>query len=135
MKKIKKSLVTITGVSGYVGSQTCLSFLKNGQFAIRGTMRSTKNVKYIEVLKRSLGDHFSELELVEADLNNDQSIRDAVKGSKYVVHTASTSMQDQDAKLEKEMIKTEMDGTLSVMKAAHEYKVKRVVYTSCTESI
>ena len=35
----QRPLVTITGVSGYVGSQTCLAFLKDGTFRVRGTVR------------------------------------------------------------------------------------------------
>lgn len=35
----EKPTVTITGVSGYVGSQTCLAFLKDGGYRVRGTIR------------------------------------------------------------------------------------------------
>ena len=63
-----KPLVTITGISGYVGSQVCLHFLKDGGYRVRGTVRSTKNAKKMDPLKTAFREHFKALELVEADL-------------------------------------------------------------------
>ena len=42
--------VTITGVSGYVGSAVCLEFLKDGGFKVRGTVRDKNNPKKIQTL-------------------------------------------------------------------------------------
>ena len=50
-----KPLVVITGISGYVGSQVCLSFLKHGGFRVRGTVRSTKNPAKMEPLIKAFG--------------------------------------------------------------------------------
>ena len=69
-----KPIVTITGISGYVGSQVCLYFLKCGQFKIRGTVRSKTNTAKIQPLKDAFGDLFDEIELVEADLLNENSL-------------------------------------------------------------
>lgn len=38
-----KPVVTITGISGYLGAQVCLHYLKDGSYRVRGTVRSTKN--------------------------------------------------------------------------------------------
>ena len=84
-----KPIVTITGISGYVGAQTCLYFLKNGSFKVRGTVRSLNNPKKIEPLKRAFGEYFDQLELVEADLLDEKSMIQAMEGSTYIVHTAS----------------------------------------------
>jgi len=65
-----KPLVTITGISGYVGSQVCKAFLESGQFRVRGTVRSKTNPKKIEPLQNAFGALFDQLELVEADLLN-----------------------------------------------------------------
>jgi nucleoside-diphosphate-sugar epimerase len=71
-------IVTITGISGYVGSQVCLAFLKNGTFKVRGTVRSVSNAAKIEPLKVAFGEHFEKLELVEADLLNEESLFKAI---------------------------------------------------------
>ena len=54
----QKPLVTITGVSGYLGSQTCLLFLKDGNYRVRGTVRSTSNEAKIAPLKAGFGEYF-----------------------------------------------------------------------------
>lgn len=58
----------------------------------------------------------------------------AIKGSDFVVHTASpfplTPPSDEN-----ELIKPAVDGTLAVMKACREEKVKRIVLTSSIAAI
>ena len=46
----------------------CKTFLEDGTYRVRGTVRSITNEKKIEPLKKAFGDLFSKLELVEADL-------------------------------------------------------------------
>ena len=109
-----KPLVTITGVSGYLGSQTALVFLKDGNFRVRGTVRSTTNEVKIAPLRAGFGEHFNQLELVEADLLNEASIIAACAGSTYVIHTASPFNFSEK---EEDIIKAAVDGSLAVMKA------------------
>ena len=129
-----KPIVTITGISGYIGAQTCLCFLKNGNFKVRGTVRSVNNPDKIEPLKKAFGEYFNQLELVEADLCNENSMIKAIEGSTYIVHTASPfpieSPHNEDV-----LIKPAVEGTLAVMKAAKLNKVKRVVITSSVVAI
>ena len=84
-----KPLVLITGITGYVGSQTLNTFIKDGSFRLRGTVRSLTNAKKIDPLKEFFGEQWSQVELVEADLLNEESIASACEGCTYVVHTAS----------------------------------------------
>ena len=58
---------------------------------MRGTVRSTKNPAKLEPLVRAYGEHYKDLELVEADLLDEASMFRAIEGCKYVVHTASPS--------------------------------------------
>ena len=54
----------ITGVTGFIGSQVCLEYLKDGTYLVRGTVRDTKNEKRMAPLKKALGDLFSKVEFV-----------------------------------------------------------------------
>ena len=74
----QRSTVVITGLSGYVGSQVCLSFLKDGGFKVRGTVRDPHNEAKITPLRKAFGDLFSQLELAPADLMDPESIDKAV---------------------------------------------------------
>ena len=68
------------------------------------------------------------MEFVEADLLDEASLKAAVAGSTYVVHTASPFYFG--AKTEEEVCKPAVDGTMAVVKACKEHGVKRCVITS-----
>ena len=70
----QKPLVTITGITGYLGAHVCLLFLKDGSYRVRGTVRSKSNATKIDPIKKAYGELFDQLELVEADLLNDASM-------------------------------------------------------------
>ena len=62
-------MVTITGVSGFVGSHVCYAFLVDGGFRVRGTVRDKTSEK-VKPLKEAFGELYNQLELVEVDLDN-----------------------------------------------------------------
>jgi nucleoside-diphosphate-sugar epimerase len=84
-------------------------------------------------LRKAFGDWFENLELVEADLLDADSISRAVVGSTYVVHTASPVVFNP--KTDDDVIKPAVDGTLAVMKACTASGVKRVVVTSSMAAV
>ena len=130
-----KPLVVITGITGYVGSQVCYHFLKHGGFKVRGTVRSTKNPKKMQPLVKAFGQElYNQLELVEADLLDENSLLAAASGCEYIVHTASP-FPIAEPKDEMELIAPAVNGTLAMMKAAHQNKVKRIVITSSVAAI
>ena len=124
--------MTITGVTGYLGSQIAAIFLKEGGFRVRGTVRSKSNSFKICPLKAGLGTLFDKMELVEADLLDEASIMKACEGATYVVHSASPMSPYLS---EDELMKPAVFGTTAVMKACTQNKVKRCVITSSTMAI
>ena len=68
MVESTKPTVTITGISGFLGSHVCLTYLQSGEYNVRGTVRSKTNEKRLEPLRKAFGEHFDQLELIEADL-------------------------------------------------------------------
>lgn len=133
MDSKNKPRVVITGITGYVGSHICLAFLKHGGFRVRGTARDPNNTKKINPLRVAFGPLFSELEIVKADLNDEESLIEACSDCEYVVHTASPF--SLTFKSEEEAIKPAVQGTLSVLKGARRHGAKRVVITSSVVSI
>lgn len=134
MVESTKQTVVITGVSGYLGSHVALLFLKDGSYNVRGTVRDAKNPTKIEPLRKAFGDLFNQLTLVEADLNNEESIFASIKGANLVVHTASP-FPLAPPRNENDLINPAVNGTASVMKACHANKVSRVVITSSIAAI
>ena len=126
-----KPLVTITGISGFLGAHVCLLFLQDGGYRVRGTVRSTSNASKLEPLKKAFGDLYNNLELAEADLLNEESLATAIAGSTYVVHTASPFSMSAS---EEELVKPAVDGTMAVVRACKTHSVKRCVITSSIAS-
>ena len=83
-----EDLILVTGASGFVATHIVKLLLEKG-CRVRGTVRSLKNEKKVAPLRRLCPSPKFELELVEADLLNENSWLNAVKGCTYVIHTAS----------------------------------------------
>ena len=111
----QKPLVTITGISGYIGGEVTKQFLENGNYRIRGTVRNPSDEAKVAPLREAFGEElFNKIELVAADLLDEASLENAIKGSDYVVHVASPFFFSDDAD---SLIKPAVDGTTFVMKA------------------
>ena len=106
--------MTITGITGYLGGHVCLQFLQDGGFRVRGTVRDRTSEAKVAPIREAFGDLFSQLELVEADLLDEQSLINACQGSTYVVHTASPFFMGND---ESQLIPPAVNGTTAIMKA------------------
>ena len=101
---------------------------------MRGTVRDKKNENKLAPLRKAFGENFNKLELVEADLLKPETIDEAIKGCDYVIHTASP-FPIEAPKDENVLIRPAVEGTLAAVKAAHKYKVKRIVITSSVAAI
>ena len=128
--------VLVTGASGYVASHCIKKLLKNGEYRVKGTVRSLKNETVCEALNNLVPDAKFKLELVEAaDLLDERSWKNVVGGCTYVLHVASPCSLETPIH-EDEFIKPAVDGTLNVLKACKEMGgVKRVVITSSIAAI
>ena len=129
----QKPLVTITGISGFLGSHTTLVFLKDGGYRVRGTVRDKNNEAKIAPLRAAFGDLFSQIELVEADLMDKDSLTRAVAGSTFVVHIASPVALSFES--EEESVTPAVNGTKAVIEACHANSVRRCVITSSIAAI
>jgi len=83
-----QDLVLVTGASGFLASHIVKQLLELG-YRVRGTVRSLKDDKKVGPLRKLVDKPKYELELVEADLLNENSWLDAIKGCTYALHTAS----------------------------------------------
>ena len=46
-----RPIVTVTGITGYIGSHVGLLLLKDGSYRVRGTVRSKNNADKIDPLR------------------------------------------------------------------------------------
>lgn len=122
-----KPLVTITGISGYIGAEVTMQFLQDGGYRVRGTVRDVNNQAKLEPLRQAFGEHYDSIELFQADLSDAASLNRAIAGATYVVHVASPISGPLSTA---EDYKPAVDGTMAVMRACAEHGIRRCVITS-----
>ena len=128
MVEIRKPIITVTGITGYIGSQVGFEVLKSKNYKLRGTTRDLNSDK-IDALRKLFGSDFDEVELKEADLLNPESIMNAIAGSTFVIHVASPYIISEP-KDPQTIITPAVEGTLSVLRACRAAGVRRVSITS-----
>lgn len=120
-------LCLVSGVSGYLGSWIAKDLLEKG-FRVRGTVRSLDDPGRIATLRQLLPG----VELVAADLRQEQGWAEAVAGCQWVFHVASP----QAVKSEHDRTGGAISGTQYVLAAAFaEPSVQKVVMTSSEAAI
>ena len=102
---------------------------------VRGSVRDLKDSEKLGRLRAGLGEElFAKIEFVEMDLMNEEQIDSAVDGCQYIVHIASPCPMKQP-KDENEVIEPAFKGTISILRAANQYGIKRVALCSSFAAI
>ena len=110
--------VLVTGGTGFVGANLVRELLKDGH-GVRVLVRPSSDRRALEGC---------DVEFVEGDLLDPASLRRATAGTRVVYHVAADYRlwaRDPDA-----LYRTNVEGTRSLLAAAAEAGVARVVYTS-----
>jgi dihydroflavonol-4-reductase len=128
------SIVLVTGGSGFVGVHTILQLLAAGH-EVRTTVRhADRSQDVLAMLREGGAAATGRLSFFTADLLHDAGWKEAVTGCDYVLHVASPLLSSLPND-ENELIVPARDGTLRVLRAARDAKVKRVVVTSSTAAV
>ncbi|HUB05670.1 MAG TPA: aldehyde reductase [Myxococcales bacterium] len=128
------STVLVTGGSGFVGGHLILQLLERGH-VVRTTVRSLKREPDVRATLERAGAKLEDrLSFFAADLERDAGWVEAVAGCDFVMHVASP-MPPRNPEHEDELIIPAREGTLRVLRAARDAKVKRVVLTSSCGAI
>ncbi|KAL0425151.1 UNVERIFIED_CONTAM: Cinnamoyl-CoA reductase 1 [Sesamum radiatum] len=122
MPSVPGKLVCVTGAGGFIASWLVKSLLEKG-YTVRGTVRNPEDPKNSHL--RELEGADERLILCKADLNDYESLREAINGCDGVFHTASPVTDDPE-----QMVEPAVNGARNVIRAAAEAKVRRVVLTS-----
>jgi dihydroflavonol-4-reductase len=117
--------VLVTGASGFVGSAVAKALTGRG-VPVRVLVRSTSN-------RRNLSDLSDGVEIATGSLEDPESLRAALAGCKALFHVAADYriwVPDPEA-----MMRTNVEGTRSLMREAMAAGVERIVYTSSVATL
>jgi len=113
----------ITGIAGFIGSSLAHSLLERGH-SVRGIDNlATGNIE-------NLADIRARIDFRQADLLDLDAMRDACRDVDFVLHQAAIPSVPRSVKDPIESNRTNVDGTLNILVAARDAKVRRVVYAS-----
>lgn len=110
--------VLVTGATGFIGSNVVKELLKKG-YDVRIFLRKKAITKNIEGLN---------VEVKYGDILDEHSVRKAIEGCEYIVHTASLYTFWYPAS--DFLYRVNVDGTKNILKFALRLGVKKVVFTS-----
>jgi UDP-glucose 4-epimerase len=113
----------VTGGGGFIGSNIVGELLKRGQSVRIIDDFSTGRRENIE-------DFLSQVELIEGDIRDHDTVERAVKGADYVLHQAALASVPRSIANPQATNKVNVEGTLNLLDAARKYSIKRFVYAS-----
>jgi nucleoside-diphosphate-sugar epimerase len=113
----------VTGGAGFIGSHIVEELLKRGEEVRIIDNLSTGKIDNIK-------DFLSEVEFLEADLRDINKVREAVEGVDHILHQAAIPSVPRSIIDPISSNSTNVDGTLNLLIAAKEAKIKRVVIAS-----
>jgi UDP-glucose 4-epimerase len=113
----------VTGVAGFIGSNIARELVRRGE-RVRGIDNFSTGKRH------NLDDLIPHLDFREADITDLAAMRDACAGVDYVIHQAAIPSVPRSVEDPIASNVANVDGTLNVLVAARDAKVKRVVYAS-----
>ncbi len=113
----------ITGIAGFIGSSLAHALVERGE-----RVRGIDNL--VTGRAENLASLRSKIDFIEADINDASACAQACRGADYVLHQAALPSVPRSVADPVANNRANIDGTLTLLLAARDAKVKRVVYAS-----
>ncbi len=134
---LKESLVrepqswAVTGAAGFIGSHLLEHLLRLGQTVTGFDNFATGHRRNLEDVRKLVGEAaWARFRFVEGDIRDAEACRRAVAVARYVLHQAALGSVPRSIADPHTTHAVNVDGTLNILIAARDARVKRVVYAS-----
>ena len=128
---IENAAVLVTGAGGFIGSHLVEELARHGAKVRCFVRYNSRNDPGL--LKMLPYDVRESLEIIRADLTSPEAVREAVEGTEIVFHLGATISIPYSYAHPREVLESNVQGTLNVLLAARDAGVSRVVHTSTSE--
>jgi NAD dependent epimerase/dehydratase len=124
--------VLVTGSGGFIGSHLTEELVRMG-------CKVTSFVRYNSMSDWEFIDTFPDetrkaIEIIPGDLKDSDALRNAMKGKDVVFHLGAVISIPYSYMHPRDVVETNVMGTLNVLMAARDSDVKRIVHTSTSET-
>lgn len=117
----------VTGVAGFIGSSLARELVARGE-SVRGIDNFATGFRHnIEMIK-------DKLDFREVDLLDEAGLRDACEGIDFILHQAALPSVPKSVIDPVKSHRANINGTLNLLMAARDAKVKRVVYAASSSA-
>ena len=117
----------ITGIGGFIGSSLAREFLQRGE-QVRGVDNFSTGKR------ENLADIMGQIDFREVDMLDLDAMKSACAGADYVLHQAAIPSVPKSVLDPIGSNRANVDGTVNVLVAARDAKVKRVVYAASSSA-
>jgi nucleoside-diphosphate-sugar epimerase len=117
----------ITGVAGFIGSALARAVLARGDRVVGIDNLATGRLENLSEIR-------DRIDFREASINDSQAIAAACQGVDYVLHQAALGSVPRSVHDPQTSNSANIDGTLAVLVAARDAKVKRLVYAASSSA-
>lgn len=121
----------VTGAGGFIGSRLCEILVEEG-WEVRAFVRYTSH-DHLGALVHGDTAFREAIEVVAGDLRDAGAVSSAVEGCDAVFHLGAIIAIPYSYRHPREVVDTNVLGTLNVLEAARQHEVARVVHTSTSE--
>jgi NAD dependent epimerase/dehydratase len=123
--------VLVTGADGFIGSHLTETLARQG-YRVRAFVyyNSNNSWGWLDQCSEDVKGHF---EVFAGDIRDPHGVREAMKGCDAVIHLAALIAIPFSYHSPDTYVETNIKGTLNVLQAARELKIKRVIHTSTSE--
>jgi len=129
--KINKKKVLVTGAGGFVGSHLVEALVKSGAKVKAFVHYNSRNDwGMLEDVDKNV---LKEIEVMASDLRDADAVRKAVKGQQVVFHLGALIGIPYSYVNPRDVVDTNINGTLNVLTAARYFKAEKIIHTSTSE--
>jgi len=129
--KIKDEKILVTGAGGFIGSHLTEKLVKEGA-KVKAFVRynSRNDFGMLEMLPARIRKN---IEIIAGDLRDTDAVRKAVKGCNLIFHLGALIGIPYSYFHPREVVETNVLGTLNVLSACRETGIEKVIHTSTSE--